>query len=191
MSATGRNRKGKERREADFYPTPAFCTNALLAEVKFSRMILDPAAGEGAILDAVSDWDMADGSPFITLGLELDERRADIAAKKHRVYCADALTDSWPQCDAVITNPPYSLASEFVARAMGQAPSVPKAFLLPLGFLGSEGRVAMHRGYPSDLYVIPRRPSFTGDGQTDAEVYGWFVWSPRGGGRWKVLEVDL
>ena len=30
MSATGRNKKGKERREADFYPTPAWCTRAIL-----------------------------------------------------------------------------------------------------------------------------------------------------------------
>ena len=190
MSATGRNKKGKERREADFYPTPAFCTNALLAEVRFGRLILDPAAGDGAILDVVSGWAMPDGSPFVTLGLELDKERAKTAAQKHRVYHADALTDSWPACDAIITNPPYSLASEFVARAMTQASSVPKAFLLPLGFLGSEGRAVMHRSYPSDLYVIPRRPSFTSDGKTDAEVYGWFVWSPRGGGKWKVLEVD-
>jgi hypothetical protein len=197
MSATGRNRKGKERREADFYPTPAFCTNALLAERDFGRVILDPAAGTGAVLDVVAEWEKYSGIYFQTDGIELDPDRAKIAHNRgHRIACDDALTLSWPFCSAVITNPPYSLASEFVSRFISQKTdpktgelSCPGAFLLPLSFLGSESRAAFHRGFPSDIYVLPRRPSFTGDGQTDAEVYAWFVWSANSGGKWKVLEV--
>jgi hypothetical protein len=99
--------------------------------------------------------------------------------------------------DLVITNPPYSLASEFVSRFISLFTSkesgelrIDGAFLLPLSFLGSDGRASFHRGFPSDLYVMPHRPSFTGDGDTDSEVYCWAVWGPNRGGRWTVLEVD-
>lgn len=207
MSATGRNKKGKERREADFYPTPAWCTRAILPHLGLhpcheGRLLsmLDPACGDGAILDVLREefgvkaW-----------GFDIDRTRVAIAASKchqhaapQRVWQADALEESWPDhVDLVITNPPYSLASEFVSRFISQFTvkdtgelRVDGAFLLPLSFLGSDGRASFHRGFPSDLYVMPHRPSFTGDGDTDSEVYCWAVWGPNRGGRWQVIECD-
>jgi hypothetical protein len=46
--------------------------------------------------------------------------------------------------------------------------------------------------------VLPRRPSFTADGKTDATDYAWFAWNTsddRGErliepGRWDVLDVE-
>jgi hypothetical protein len=199
MSATGRNRKGKERRDKDFYPTPRWCTHALMARVPFGRTILDPAAGDGAILDVVAEWELEKGGRFNRLGIELDRLRAENArASGHTILNDDALSVTWPWCDAVVTNPPYSLASEFVSRFISQmtdsdtgALTCKGAFLLPLSFLGSDGRASFHRGFPSNVYVLPRRPSFTGDGQTDSEVYAWFVWEgAQGPGSWEILEED-
>ena len=205
MSATGRNKKGKERREADFYPTPAWCTRAILPHLGLhpchkGRLLstLDPACGDGAILDVLREefgvkaW-----------GFDIDRTRVAIAASKchqHavRVWQADALEESWPdQVDLVITNPPYSLASEFVSRFISLFTSkesgelrIDGAFLLGLNFATSAARAPFHRGFPSDLYVLPKRPSFTGDGKSDMSDYAWFVFGPNRGGHWKVLEVD-
>lgn len=50
-------------------------------------------------------------------------------------------------------------------------------------------RADFHRRHPSDVFVLPRRPSFTGGG-TDATEYAWFVWGPGRGNRWYVLTID-
>ena len=75
-----------------------------------------------------------------------------------------------------VGNPPYSLAQEFVTKALEIADNV--IFLLRIDFLGSLKRGKLYRekwGEP-DIYVLERRPSFTGDGQTDSNNYTWFWW---------------
>ena len=50
--------------------------------------------------------------------------------------------------------------------------------MLRLGFLASARRRGLFELYPPEaIYVIPERPSFTGDGEVDACDYGLFVWS--------------
>lgn len=44
-----------------------------------------------------------------------------------------------------------------------------------LNFLEGEARNAWLREQAPDVYVLPNRPSFTGDG-TDSIAYAWFVW---------------
>jgi hypothetical protein len=79
---------------------------------------------------------------------------------------------------------------EFIERALREAPEdADVAFLLRLNFLGSQRRAAFHRSFPSDVYVLPRRPSFTGGG-TDATEYCWMVWGAERGGRWSILEIE-
>jgi hypothetical protein len=206
MSATGRNKPGRERRDADFYPTPAWCTRAIMPHVGFyprhtNRLlaVLDPCCGDGAILDVLKDEFGAS-----TWGVELDYERACAAGKKHdhqdfrKVSHGDALSESWPEhVDLVITNPPFALASEFVSRFISLFTAketgelrIDGAFLLGLNFATSAARASFHRGFPSDLYILPKRPSFTGDGKSDMSDYAWFVFGPNRGGRWKVLEVD-
>ena len=48
--------------------------------------------------------------------------------------------------------------------------------LLRLSFLESKGRVKFHQDFPADVYVLAKRPSFTGDGKADSCAYAWFVW---------------
>ncbi len=42
----------------------------------------------------------------------------------------------------------------------------------------------------TEVCVIPRRPSFTGDGKTDATEYAWFLWGTDRPGTWSILRVD-
>jgi hypothetical protein len=185
MSATGRNLVGRERLPDDFYQTPAWCVRAILPHLTGVSAVLDPCCGNGAILDVVADeW------KCITTGIELDPVRE----VNHLATRGDALRMRWPEA-TVITNPPYSLAFEFVCKSIFTDDDPPlvsrreSAFLLRLNWLGSMKRYAFHRIMPADLYVLPRRPSFA-HGGTDATEYAWFVWGPHRGGRWQILEVE-
>lgn len=177
-------------RRADYYRTPAWCVRAIVPALDVHANglagVIDPCAGDGAILEACGDeWE----APRV--GLELDAERAAAArAKGLEVETRDALgPDPWPVgARSIVLNPPYSQAESFVRRALeevGAGGCV--AALLRLAWLEGLKRVAFHREHPANVYVLPRRPSFTPPG-TDATAYAWFVWSSRApGGTWSIL----
>lgn len=180
MSATNR---GAARRPGDFYATPAWVTRAILPHLPAFATVLDPCAGEGAILREV-------GGGF---GIERDFERV------HRCHAqdipcthGDALASEavWGRFSVCVMNPPFSQAEAFVRRALAEAAPqrATVAALLRLAFLEGIARAPLHREHPADVYVLPRRPSFTGGG-TDATAYAWFVWGPGRGGRWSILDV--
>lgn len=172
MSSTNR---GAIRRENDFYATPGWCVRALLRSCALpGGSWFEPAVGDGAIVRAVNEirqdvfWMINDidlsrigdllvygwaQTPYTASGLELE---------------ADDIQD------VVITNPPYSQALEFVQGAMGDGKIV--VMLLRLNWLASQKRNQFLRDNPPSVYVLPRRPCFTGDGKTDSCDYAWFVW---------------
>lgn len=162
MSAANRTRKDAtvaERRPADDYPTPAHVTRLILPHLMTPRTILEPAAGEGGMMRVVEAyWPKA-----TVYGIEIDPVRAKLAA----VPNGDALEPrfSWKwryddqPFDLIITNPPFSLAIEYVKKAL-ESGALECAFLLRLAFLESKRRAAFHRANPSDIYVLPERPSF-------------------------------
>lgn len=79
--------------------------------------------------------------------------------------------------DLIIGNPPYSLALEFTEKCLSLLSDEGKlVFLLRTAFLESKKRYGFWQREPlSELYVLSKRPSFTGKG-TDATSYSWFVW---------------
>ena len=173
----------------DFYATPPWCTRAILRELRSVSLstVLDPCAGDGAILRVVREF-----NPLgLCLGLEIHSVRAQLAGMSGaEVEIRDSLTaKAWPASSAIVTNPPYSLASEFVVRALREREGSPVIMLLRLSWLEGQERAPFHRANPSDVYVLPRRPSFTGNG-TDSSAYAWFVWGLTPGGNWKILEIE-
>jgi hypothetical protein len=189
VSAAGRNLKGNERRADDFYATPAWCTNTIARYLQRGNdlvSVLDPCCGDGAILDVLEiAWNTRE-----RLGIEIDAQRAFHSGRRHNVLHADALEKTWPEADLLVTNPPYSLAMEFIAKAIDWIGSTGReaAFLTRLNFLGSQKRATFHRRHPCDIHVLPKRPSFT-NGGTDATEYCWMVWGPNRGNRWFMLKV--
>jgi len=79
--------------------------------------------------------------------------------------------------DLIATNPPYRLAEKFIRKARRDAWIV--ALLLRLNWAGSIGRYkslfSEPENRPTEIFVLPRRPSFVGRG-SDATEYAWFVW---------------
>lgn len=175
MSATNR---GAVRRESDFYATPLESVYSFLDnydEIKDSDLILEPSAGNGAIIKALRNR----GYKNHIVAIELrEEERENLIGHADSVGILDFLKDpDLGKFDVIIGNPPYSLAQEFIDKSLSLLrPGGRLIFLLRTNFLESEKRFKWWQDkIPSGLYTLHKRPSFTGKG-TDATSYSWFVW---------------
>ena len=143
------------RNAYDYYPTPEWCYKNLPIDWSQFDAALEPCKGDGRIVSFLEGQ-----------GLKVDwcEIQEDINFFNH-----------FEEDDLILTNPPFSLAKEFIEHSMSLAPTV--IMLLRLNFLGSQKRYNFWQQFsPDGLYVLSKRPSFTGKG-TDATDYAWFVWS--------------
>lgn len=196
MSATNRSRNhGTQyaRSASDCYSTPPAANRSILPHLTSEldgALVLDPCAGTGAILRTVLVFlEQEDLAVEDVRGVELDPERARVC-ETVGVSCAvgDFLAQS-PTYGAdarrvIVTNPPYGQAMEFVKQSLewvGSEGTI--AMLLRLNRLEGVKREVFHRAHPSGVFVLARRPSFSGKG-TDATSYAWFVWGPGRGGRW-------
>lgn len=186
MSSTNR---GGERRDDDYYPTPAWAVDRFLDDhgerlLSLGRRWLEPAVGDGAIVRAVHDWCVGRGLEPPTW-VTCDVRPGCPSAVGHsaegrveRSGCGDF---TWfggagfdpGRVDVAITNPPFLHASAFAARCLEVASAT--ALLLRVGWLGSDKRARWLREHTPSMHVLPDRPSFDGRGQ-DSDFYGWFSW---------------
>ena len=175
----------------DFYATPHWAIVPILEHLPRGGTVLDTGCGEGNILRALLEAGWASESLF---GIELDEARARLCGDDTgaEVEHGDFLTGS-PRLsfDLVIGNPPFTHSEAFARRALDVVSTRrgSAALLLRLEFLETAERLSFHRQFPSDVFVFPLRPSFTGDGKCDSAAYAWFVWGPGRGGRWSILDV--
>ncbi len=160
MSVTGHR---DIRIDQDAYSTPEWAVRLLLPHLQRGD-VLEPCCGEGAIGKVVFEaW----GGPHDVYqsidGVELDGGRSQQALQAgyfDRIDCGqDYLTRPKNRhYPLIITNPPFSLAMPFLEKALQEADTV--AFLLRLAWLASAERNGFHRQNPSDLIVLPKRPSF-------------------------------
>lgn len=148
MSSTNR---GATRIGQDFYPTPLTAFNPLMPYIKQlpqirykdafngQPIVFEPACGDGRLVSAMNvegipayGDDLINGYDFL-----LDETKREI----------------------IVTNPPFSLAKEFIERALKNSHDV--FMLLRLNFLGSLERHDWWKDHsPSALFVLSKRPNF-------------------------------
>lgn len=157
------------RRRSDLYPTPPEVTVALLRFLNLPKetKIWEPAAGDGDMAKAM--WDC---------GMLVDE--TDIRSGQ------DFLTiwrpnDSEYDYDWIITNPPFSLAEEFIRHASEL--QRPFAMLLKAQYWHAAKRMALFEEIPPS-YILPLtwRPDFffkereNGNGGSPLMDVMWCVW---------------
>lgn len=165
------------RRENDLYPTPRGLVRALIPLLVWNTpnpSVLDPGAGGGVWGQEVARYHQY----ARVTGVELDEKFARPTGY-HQWVTGDYLAwDSGERFNIILGNPPYSLAKEFVDHSHQLlAPGGRIAFLLRLEFLGAQKRREWWEdGHLSRLIILSRRPSFSGDGNTDGSEYGIYVW---------------
>lgn len=148
------------RRDRDFYSTPNQCVYALCDFLNIPRTtrIWEPACGGGAIVKALHEKgygkviasDIATGIDFLT-------------------------TDLPENVGYIITNPPFSLAAEFIEH--GIELGVPFAYLLKIQYWNSKKRYQLFQSCPPK-YILPLtwRPDFTGQGASLMDMM-WVVWT--------------
>lgn len=151
-----------QRKKSDFYQTPFCLTRELLEREKLEGTILEPACGEKAIVKVLHEYGY-------------DPDFDDINANK------DFLKETQTY-DTIITNPPFSLANEFILHAK-KIYNRKIAMLLPLSYL--HGQKRYESGIFKQLktvYVFTRYPLLTdtiredGKIETGMMVYAWYIW---------------
>lgn len=166
-----KSKENWERKVADFYPTPIDATIALMGWWKLPRglRVLEPCCGEGHISRILE-----------RRGLEVTSR--DLLFTGYGQGGINYLTSpeasrTTYEFDAVITNPPFSLAEQFIRRALRDAPLV--AMFLPNDYWHAKGRLRLFQSRPPKaVLALTWRPVFlpAERGKSPLANYSWTVW---------------
>ena len=153
----------------DLYETPAVATLSLLAVEPLPPTVLEPACGRGAISKVLR-----------TAGHTVIEN--DIVDYGHGQDCVQDFLDLRSAgIEAIVTNPPYRLAQQFIRHALTLCPRV--FMLLRLTFYESERRRDVLDGaglirvhvFRNRLPMM-HRDGWTGNRVSNPTAFAWFVW---------------
>lgn len=172
MSSTGRS---DVRRKDDHYVTPDWAVRRFLeAYNPPAGTWLDPGAANGELISVCRKLRPENKYLGLELRPEVEPLLKTVAIDGYQI--GDFLTLASQIADksvsSVVTNPPYSLAVPFLEQSLRIGKVV--AFLLRVGFLCG-GRHELTKRTRPGLFLLPNRPSFTGDG-ADSSEYAWFVY---------------
>lgn len=165
-------RHALSERGHDLYETPDVAVKALMRVEQLPEAIWEPACGPGRIVNVLRQYG-------------------------HRVYATDIVDYGCPDSEggvnflmeqapgfyigAIVTNPPFKLAQQFVTHALTLCPRV--IMLLRLAFLESERRRAiLDNGFLARVYVFRKRlpmmhrAGWEGRKANSAMAFAWFVW---------------
>lgn len=160
MSIQGSHLAGQRSNvsKLDDYPTPAYCTEALMKRECFEGKIWECACGSGAMLDIIRKYHPnCFGTDILTGNDFLLERR---------------------KVDNIVTNPPYKLALAFAQQGLRLARHK-LALFLRLNFLEGQRRYHFFKSSPlQTVYVFSRRQTLSSTQVTSGGTiaYAWFVW---------------
>lgn len=161
--------------DEDFIQTPRIAVDILLTHEQFDGLVWEPACGRGAISKVLKEKGLKTWSTDLIDRGYGDESGVDFLKTNRAV-------------DNIVTNPPYSLLPEFVARC--RVLSRRKfALLLPLVALSSAMRRASAVSEPvppARIYVFKRKIPWVN--QLDQEMpsifpHMWAVWERNGESR--------
>lgn len=170
------NHSDTEREIHDYYATPPKATELLCKLEVFSKDIWEPCCGEGHISKVLQNHGY-------------NVKSTDLVDRGFGQGGIDFLQCNKAVNQDIVSNPPYSMAAEFVEHAMDIITDGHKvAMFLKLTFLEGQGRRALFKKYPpKTVWVSVSRLGCAKNGEfkTDkkgvlkadsAVAYCWFVW---------------
>lgn len=157
---------GYNRVAFDQYETPAWVTHALVPHLpKRVQRIQEPACGTGKMVEALQQ------ALYFVDGFDIQGGLNFFVDKEAAGY------------DAIVTNPPYSHAAEFVEHALSlmQPQQGVVAMLLRTDFDHAEGRARLfsrHPAFAKKVVLTKRIVWFEREGRKAAPSFNhaWFVW---------------
>jgi len=150
-----RQKTGQRLNKTDFYATPPWCYENLDIDWSLFSSAHEPCRGDGRV------------EFFLQEEVGIPTTYSEIMEDKDFFEWNE-------QTDLILTNPPFSLAKEFIDHSIAHCNTC--LMLLRINYLGSITRHPWWKeNSPTSLHVLSKRPSFTGKG-TDATDYAWFVW---------------
>jgi hypothetical protein len=171
------------RRDNDYYPTPYDVIHKIMPYIDeytdgFNFVsALDPGAGNARLLKTFVNYHKRECLKTVVE-----------TSKEHNTYPDgfSFINENYLTCktprkfNVIISNPPFSLALEFIKKSFELLDDHGTMFfLLRLGFLAGIRRYKElwinHR--PTAIYILSKRPSFTDDNCTDSQEYAWFQWT--------------
>jgi hypothetical protein len=144
---------------SDDFQTPAHAVHPLIPYLDVAWSIWEPACGNGNLVNELYKFVTECFGTDITVG------------------CDFLIEDCGKDFDCIITNPPYSLKNEFLARCykLGK----PFALLLPLTTFETKRRQALFREHGVEVIFLPKRINFetpSGQGSGSWFATAWFTW---------------
>ena len=158
---------GYERKERDLYETPEWVTHALTNRfLRPPEVVWEPACATGKMTRALGMLDAKIVGSDISEGADFLE------------------TDPPDGCDAIITNPPYALAQQFIRRALHlmEKPLGQVAMLLRTDFDHARSRLDLFDSCPAfaTKVVLTKRIKWFEDSKGQPSFnHAWFIWDWR------------
>ena len=144
------NHSETDRVDNDYYATPPDAVKELLKREKFNTYIWECAVGGGHIADVLKEYGYKVKSSDVVDRGYSDTEIADflLTERDKNDFSRD-----------IITNPPYSMATEFVKHALDiSMDSTKVAMFLKIQFLESKKRYELFKEYPPKrVYVFVNR----------------------------------
>jgi hypothetical protein len=167
---------GYERKERDLYETPEWVTEALLPHLPRQLIhIWEPAQGSGKMCRVLEKALNKENASITGTDIEIGGNFFELSLIH-------------PNMDAIITNPPYELATEFVEHALRlmEEPYGLVAMLLRTDFDHAKSRSYLFRDCPafSKKVVLMRRIAWfvEANGKPKASPsfnHAWYIWDWR------------
>jgi hypothetical protein len=149
---------GYERKTGDLYETPAWVTAALVPHIpERIKSVWEPACGSGKMAGVLE-------------------------ANGFKVHCTDIESgDDFLSCptvrsDAIITNPPYKLATEFIVRSMASAGFVAMLLRTDFDHAASRQHLFGHYIFAKKVVLTKRIKWFEDSKGSPSFNHAWFIW---------------
>ena len=178
-------RRLSPRKDADWWITPGWTIAALTERENLPGPIWEPACGDGAMVKSLRR-----NTAHPVLGTDLHDRaNGSYQAGRDFLIERELPEIEGAKARAIVTNPPFNLATHFVRKALSLNPDV-IALFLRLSFLEGQDRAAtiFRTNPPARVWVFARRVtllhgSLKAEGHSEAPAdmrgamsFAWFVW---------------